>query len=172
VGRGIAWSRMTASRAPTSSEVRSKDTDLEIGVAVSVSARFPADIESPRAARHFVSDVMRKWGFSREARDEAELVATELAANAVLHADSAFSVLLDAGGEVVRIAVHDTMPIDPALLVVRPRRGLGLISSFSRAWGVDVTANGKTVWAEIDVVPWSVDDGRPSARTGDRPGRY
>jgi hypothetical protein len=139
---------MTASGAPTSSEVRSNDAELEVNA--SVSARFPADVESPRAARHFVSDVMREWGFSREARDEAELVTTELAANAVLHADSAFSVLLNAASEVVRIAVHDTMPSDPTLLVVRPRRGLGLVSGISRDWGVDVTANGKTVWAEVD----------------------
>lgn len=142
---------MTASGAPTSSEVRSNDTELELNVNPSVSAQFPADVESPRAARHFVSDVMREWGFNREARDNAELVATELAAIAVLHADSAFSVLLHAGSEVVRIAVHDTMPTDPTLLVVRPRRGLGLVSGVSRDWGVDVTANGKTVWAEIDL---------------------
>ncbi len=139
---------MTASGAPTSSEVRSNDPELEVNA--SVSARFPADVESPRAARHFASDVMRQWGFSREARDEAELVTTELAANAVLHADSAFSVLLHSGSEFVRIAVHDTMPIDPTLLVVRPRRGLGLVTGISRDWGVDVTANGKTVWAEVD----------------------
>jgi hypothetical protein len=93
---------------------------------------------------------MRKWGFSGEARDAAELVATELAANAVLHADSAFSVFLHAGSGVVRIAVYDTMSIDPTLLVVRPSRGLGLVSGLSHDWGVDVTAGGKTVWAEID----------------------
>jgi len=145
---------MTTSRAPTNSEVRSNHTESHLSGNTSVSAGFPADVESPRAARRFVSDAMRAWGFSREARDEAELVTTELAANAVVHADSAFSVLLHNGSEVLRIAVHDTMPIDPPLLVVRPRRGLGLVSSFSRAWGVDVTANGKTVWAEMDAAPW------------------
>jgi anti-sigma regulatory factor (Ser/Thr protein kinase) len=142
---------MTASRAPASSEVRSNDAGLEIHS--SVSARYPARVESPRAARHFVSDAMRKWGFSRGARDAAELVATELAANAVLHADSEFSVLLRAESEVVRIAVYDAKPIDPTLLVVRPRRGLGLVSGLSRDWGVDVTAHGKSVWADIEAMP-------------------
>ncbi len=94
---------------------------------------------------------MRERGFSREARDEAELVATELAANAVLHAQSPFSVSLQAGSEVVRLAVQDSVPSDRTLLVVRPRRGLGLVSRIAREWGVDVTANGKTVWAEIVV---------------------
>ena len=55
----------------------------------------------------------------------------------------------EVGCEVVRIAVHDAVPIDPTLLVVRPRRGLGLVAGLSRDWGVDVTAKGKTVWAEI-----------------------
>jgi hypothetical protein len=55
-----------------------------------------------------------------------------------------------AGSGVVRIAVYDTMSIDPTLLVVRPSRGLGLVSGLSHDRGVDVTAGGKTVWAEID----------------------
>ena len=141
---------MTASGAPPGSGVRSNDPEFEPDVVASVSAEYPARVGSPRAARHFVSDVMRKWGFSREVRDEAELVATELAANAVLHAKSGFSILLRARSEVVRIAVYDAMPIDPAFLVVRSRRGLGLVSGLSRDWGVDVTDTGKTVWAEID----------------------
>jgi hypothetical protein len=142
--------RMTASGAPARPDLRSDD--VERGIRASVSARYPAHVESPRAARHFVSDVTRKWGFSRDTRDAVELVATELAANAVVHANSAFSVLIKAGREVVRVAVYDTVPIDPALLVVHRRRGLGLISGLSRDWGVDVSAAGKSVWAEIDMM--------------------
>jgi hypothetical protein len=63
-----------------------------------------------------------------------------------------FSVLLHAEGEVVRIAVRDAVPVDPTLLVVRPSRGLGLVAAVSRDWGVAVTTNGKTVWAEIDPI--------------------
>jgi hypothetical protein len=95
---------------------------------------------------------MQEWAFGQVAREEAALVATELATNAVLHADSAFSVLLMAGAGVVRIAVHDAVPIEPALLVVRPSRGLGLVAAVSRDWGIEVTAQGKTVWAEIDAI--------------------
>jgi anti-sigma regulatory factor (Ser/Thr protein kinase) len=82
--------RMTASGAAARPEVRSNDAESGVTVSVSVSPRYPADVESPRAARHFVTDVMRKWGFSRDTRDAVELVATELAANAVVHANSAF----------------------------------------------------------------------------------
>jgi hypothetical protein len=132
---------MTASGARTSSGVPGGSAEREADVA----AQFPADIESPRKARHFVIGVLREWGFSRDARDEATLVTTELATNAVLHADSGFSVVLVEGDGVVRIAVCDAVPLDPSRLVV----GLGLVDRVSRDWGVDVTANGKTVWAEI-----------------------
>jgi anti-sigma regulatory factor (Ser/Thr protein kinase) len=96
-----------------------------------------------------VIDAMRGWGFSHDALDGAALVATELAANAVLHAYSAFSVALLARNAVVRISVHDTVPLDPTRLVVRPGRGLGLVAALSCGWGVDVTSDGKTIWAEI-----------------------
>ena len=143
---------MTASGAPARPEARSSDIEREVTASVAVSPRYPADVESPRAARHFVSDVMRKWGLGRHTRHAVELVATELAANAVVHANSAFSVLVKAGCEVVRVAVYDTVPIDPARLVAHRRRGLGLVSGLSRDWGVDVSAAGKSVWAEIDTM--------------------
>jgi hypothetical protein len=139
---------MTAREAPTS--VKARGSSAECGT--DVCARFPADITSPREARHFVSDVMREWGCDQWARDEAALVVTELAANAVLHAESGFSVLLQKGGMFVRIAVQDAAPVDPAVLVVRRNRGLGLVAAISRDWGVEMTTDGKTVWAEIDLI--------------------
>jgi anti-sigma regulatory factor (Ser/Thr protein kinase) len=139
---------MNAREAPVSSGVPGDSADFE----TAVCARFPAHINSPREARHFVSDVMREWGCSRWARDEAALVVTELSANAVLHAESEFSVLLRTGAMFVHIAVQDAAPVDPTLLVVRRSRGLGLVDAISRDWGIDVTTYGKTVWAEIDVI--------------------
>jgi hypothetical protein len=139
---------MTAREAPARSGSRGSGAD----VATDVSAQFPAHITSPREARHFVSEVMREWGCNRWARDEAALVVTELSANAVLHAESEFSVLLRTGGMFVRIAVQDAVPVDPSLLVVRRSRGLGMVDAISRDWGIDVTTNGKTVWAEIEVI--------------------
>jgi anti-sigma regulatory factor (Ser/Thr protein kinase) len=92
---------MTASGARTSADAARSSAGHE----VDVTAQFAAHIESPRAARHFVIGVLREWGFSQVARDEAALVTTELTTNAVLHADSGFSLLLVDRGGVVRIAV-------------------------------------------------------------------
>jgi len=47
--------------------------------------------EAPAAARHFAVEALRRLG-AGELADDAALVVTELAANAVIHARSAFTV--------------------------------------------------------------------------------
>ena len=71
-----------------------------------------------------MSTAMRTWG-CEEAAADAELIASELATNAMVHARSHFSIGLSRNGDQVRIAVGDTdiappmaLPrIDPALAV-------------------------------------------------------
>jgi anti-sigma regulatory factor (Ser/Thr protein kinase) len=126
-----------------------RDREDRILPGAQVSAQFPADVAAPRAARRFVVDAMRQWGFSSDLLDDAALVATELAANAVLHAASAFSVVVRAENTAVRIAVADNQPVDQARLVVRPGRGLGLVAGLSRQWGAEISSDGKVVWAEL-----------------------
>ncbi len=111
------------------------------------SAHFPKSIESPRAARHFVVEEMQGWDCDPGLLDDAALVVTELAANAVVHARSEFTVVLSAGMTGVRIAVHDNEGVDEARLIIRTGRGLGLVSRLSRSWGADRADCGKVVWA-------------------------
>jgi anti-sigma regulatory factor (Ser/Thr protein kinase) len=112
------------------------------------SAHFQRSIDSPRAARHFVVEQMQSWGWCDPGLlDDAALVITELAANAVVHAQSEFTVILSTGRAGVRIAVHDNEAVDEARLIVRTGRGLGLVSRLSRSWGADRTDEGKLVWA-------------------------
>jgi anti-sigma regulatory factor (Ser/Thr protein kinase) len=126
-----------------------RDGEDRIVPGAQVSAQFPADIAAPRAARHFVVNAMREWGFGADFLDVAALVATELAANAVVHAESPFSIEVRAENAAVRIAVADNQSVDRARLVVRPGRGLGLVAGLSRRWGADVSPDGKVVWAEL-----------------------
>ena len=51
----------------------------------SATRRFPAGVEAPRAARRFIAEVLAGWGYARGLVDEAQLVISELATNAVLH---------------------------------------------------------------------------------------
>jgi anti-sigma regulatory factor (Ser/Thr protein kinase) len=96
-----------------------------------------------------VVNAMRLWGFSPDLLEDAALVATELAANAVVHAASAFSIEVRAENAEVRIAVADNQWVDQDRLVVRQGRGLGLVAGLSRRWGAEISSDGKVVWAEL-----------------------
>jgi anti-sigma regulatory factor (Ser/Thr protein kinase) len=78
---------------------------------------------------------------------------TELATNAVIHAHSPFSIVVRADHSRVRISVSDTSAGRPAQRDEGPMatsgHGLRLVAALSVDWGVEVTADGKTVWAEL-----------------------
>ena len=119
-----------------------------------VSADFAAERDAPRHARHLGAQALRGWGYGSSLVDDAQLVLSELTTNAVLHARSPFSIFLRRGPSGVRISVRDAshtrptmQPDDPA----RPSgRGLRIVAAVSVAWGVDLSAGGKTVWAELE----------------------
>jgi anti-sigma regulatory factor (Ser/Thr protein kinase) len=123
------------------------------GEVLDVSADFPAQASAAADARRLVADTVRRWGHEHPLVADAELVATELAANAIIHARMPFRVSVHRFGPVVRIAVHDCATALPAVLEPDPARltgrGMSLIGAISRRWGVEVTPDGKTVWTEL-----------------------
>jgi anti-sigma regulatory factor (Ser/Thr protein kinase) len=86
--------------------------------------------------------------------DDARLLVTELATNAVVHAASPFSVVARAVDSGVRVSVSDTSPLRPTLRgdgsITSSGQGLRLLAALAADWGVEVTAHGKTVWAELE----------------------
>ena len=106
---------------------------------------------APRAARHFVADTLLGWGepWGRgPLAADAAIVAAELAANAVRHARSDFTIGLSRRAGVVRIEVSDRAPLDGSLPAAA-RHGLGLVSMVAR-WGArPLATGGKLVWAEL-----------------------
>ncbi|HVT68315.1 MAG TPA: ATP-binding protein, partial [Trebonia sp.] len=79
---------------------------------------FPAELDSVRAARHFVTALLGRLGWlgdgtGQPLADDAAIVATELAANAVLHARSGFTLTVSWSVAAVRIAVADRAPLEP-----------------------------------------------------------
>jgi len=117
------------------------------------SARFPAADDAPRRARHFVADTLERWGRAGSLLDDAQLVVTALASNAILHARSGFSVELRSQGEGVRLAVRDASPARPILRAPDPLatsgRGLRIVAALAADWGVSADAGGKSVWAQL-----------------------
>jgi hypothetical protein len=125
-----------------------------IGDAPFEAARtFDATLASPRAARRFVTDALDRWGYADLVVDAATIVA-ELAANAVMHARSSFTVAVSSRRGGVRIAVRDTSTCPPALRDAGlgfSGRGLRLVTAIAARWGTDLLVDGKVVWAELRV---------------------
>jgi len=118
---------------------------------------FPGVREAARAARQFVADALRWRGDEALTRDAA-IVTAELAANAVLHTGSSFTVAVWQSAEGVRISVLDTGLVHPAAeggsLTARPGHGLDVVAKIAGRWAVEEVAGGKVVWAELPASPW------------------
>jgi CheY-like chemotaxis protein/anti-sigma regulatory factor (Ser/Thr protein kinase) len=104
-------------------------------------------------ARGFVGDLLEQWDLGPLV-DSAQLLASELVANAVVHVSGPCALELTHHDEVLNIAVADSGRGMPDLQVLGPMsengRGLHIISAFSTAWGVDhLDDGGKLVWAEL-----------------------
>ncbi len=114
---------------------------------------FSCEAGSPAAARRFVRNAGRGWGFDT---DDVELVVTELATNVVQHAGSRYSVELCFEGETVTVEVSDASgqwaERKTPRVMESGGRGLLIVDTLSKRWGVrEVPRAGKVVWADIGV---------------------
>jgi anti-sigma regulatory factor (Ser/Thr protein kinase) len=127
---------------------------LHTAVVDAATARFRAGPDAPCAARRFVASLLACRPYDNRApTEDARLVVSELATNAVVHAGSPFTVAVRYDGETIRIDVHDWNPALPVLRdggpFSRSGRGLHLVGALTSAWGVERSPDGKTVWAEL-----------------------
>jgi PAS domain S-box-containing protein len=111
--------------------------------------------ESAGEGRRFVRLALRGWGCPDDIVDLTVLAAAELLSNAILHAGTPLRIEVGYRHDgVARVAVTDhstTLPTrraHPADSITG--RGLGLVHTVSRTWGVEPSADGKVVWAEVD----------------------
>lgn len=115
-------------------------------------------------AREELTGLLRSLGVPEGTVVEAELAASELLGNAVMHGrpDSRgyVSLRVRVRDEVVEVAVTDGGPLDGQVVDIRPRRtsvvatrgrGLRIVRSLAHEWGVIVDDSGgdTTVWAAI-----------------------
>jgi len=126
------------------------------GAAAEDTRSFPGILEAARAARHFVTGVLLPRRDQALTQDAA-IVTAELAANAVLHAGSAFTVAVSQSADGVRISVQDASPMRPAdwhrPLMTSTDHGLGVVSAVANRWAVEPLPGGKVVWAELPASP-------------------
>lgn len=120
-------------------------------MAPTTSITLRADTTSVRLAREFVRGTLTTESVVRE---DCELLVSELATNAVLHAGTAFRVAVHDGAGTIRVEVSDGDPTVPELQHDSPDaitgRGLQIVDRIADRWGVSPSADGKAVWFEID----------------------
>lgn len=119
------------------------------------AVEFDAARNSPGEARRKVVMALRGRGYDDALIEDAALLVTELAANAVVHAESPFSVSVSSRDSMLRIDVADCGPMaaDRTSQEWLPRQGhgLGLIDAICVRWGTDMAAEGKVVWGELQL---------------------
>jgi anti-sigma regulatory factor (Ser/Thr protein kinase) len=116
---------------------------------------LPADLTSARRARAAIRQALAAWGMDHLS-DDAELLASELVANAAEHGDGApISLALrrhtEPGGRPgLTCEVTDTSPVMPQCRAPGPDaergRGLAIVAALAHSSGVRTTGVGKTTW--------------------------
>lgn len=124
---------------------------------------FPHSAASVPAARGALVGLLESLGLTEDTVGEAELAASELLGNAVVHGTpntrGMLALRARVRGETVEVAVTDGGAGDGGAVNIRPRRtsvsatrgrGLRIVRSLAHEWGVLVDDNGDTtVWAAI-----------------------
>ncbi len=101
-----------------------------------------------------------------ESAEKLQLIASELVANAALHAHTILEVSLTADSERVTVGVRDederfpgldrpdlagTDPEANAPSLTESGRGLAIVKRLADAWGVEQLGGGKRIWAQVAV---------------------
>ena len=117
-----------------------------------VDLTLPPGTSSVRTARHEVEDLVADY--PDDVRTTVALLTSELASNAVVHANTSFTVRAYADREVVRVAISDSGETYPVMVRHRTTRGgwgLKMVDAAASRWGIAV-GDHTTVWFEIDLL--------------------
>jgi anti-sigma regulatory factor (Ser/Thr protein kinase) len=119
---------------------------------IEVVYTLPPELSSVGIARALVSQLSSPAGLL----EMVQVVVAEFASNAVRHAGTPFTVVLNEEGETVTVSVSDGVSTQPKVQHPPPTipngRGLMVVEGLSEDWGVNQhPGDGKTVWARIAV---------------------
>ncbi|MGW7244094.1 SpoIIE family protein phosphatase [Streptomyces sp. NPDC054804] len=114
------------------------------------------DYQGVRRARRFLTTSLESWHLA-SLSDSAEVLASEVVTNAIVHGDSDVDVCLRKYPDHLRMEVRDS-DSHPAMLVdlgpdedkAEGGRGLVIVSALASSWGNSPSGRGKTVWFEMD----------------------
>jgi anti-sigma regulatory factor (Ser/Thr protein kinase) len=129
------------------------------------SLEVPHERTGVRLARHTVADQLTAVGVREEACDDALLVLSELVSNAVTHAaplpNGRIAVDWTVLGDALHLEITDggavTSPqASVPVLFSGSGRGLDIIRTICRAWGVTEGERSVTVWADVPMTGTAV----------------
>jgi anti-sigma regulatory factor (Ser/Thr protein kinase) len=138
------------------------DDDVAVLVARVARTRVQAvrelELVAPAVAAGQARDLVRahleELGVvERRVVDDAVLVASELVANALQHAELPAELRLISSRSELRVEVHDRSAAQPQRRRPDPHddrgRGLTIVAALSEAWGARPTRTGKVVWSVV-----------------------
>lgn len=163
-GMADAMRRMGVARyVPLCADVAAAEHELVRTPAPPLSrAHIAADRNAPGVARAAVAEFCQTLGILDN--DAAQLVASELVTNAVVHAGTPMTLTLRLLSPYLHIAVRDGGGGEPRISGIIDEssergRGLLLVDALASRWGSFVPTRGKVVWATVRVKT-SSDNGR------------
>jgi CheY-like chemotaxis protein/anti-sigma regulatory factor (Ser/Thr protein kinase) len=145
------------------------DLVSNLGHDIGAGVELGPDLADVARARRFIGERCAQWGCDDGLEDDAELVATELVTNALVHASTRCHLRARLLGGMLHIEVEDSGAGTPDVQAADDRsehgRGLLIVSALCTAWGVEARPpTGKRVWAQLRTAPPGA--GRRRAPTG------
>jgi anti-sigma regulatory factor (Ser/Thr protein kinase) len=120
-----------------------------------MSVELPATPRAPGFVRRLLTDAFELWGWgSRDDREDAVFLASEVVSNAVEHAGGMPHLLLEVvhSDGWVRVSVADGSSLRPIVRELEHHQpgglGMRLVEGLSDQWGVEDHQSGKKVWFE------------------------
>jgi serine phosphatase RsbU (regulator of sigma subunit)/anti-sigma regulatory factor (Ser/Thr protein kinase) len=126
---------------------------------LSATLELPAEPSAAASARGFMRQTLTAWAVPAFVIDNAELCVSELVTNAVIHSNSPSEVTVRLDDEYLLVLVRDRGGAGAVQLAqdYQPMnvsgRGLTLVDARASAWNAEDTAEGTTVWFEIELEP-------------------
>ncbi|MGC9669169.1 ATP-binding protein [Planosporangium sp. 12N6] len=116
---------------------------------------LPASPVAAPVARRLLGRACRSWSV-QEVLEPAELITTELVANAVRHAGNRVVLTVSLRHGHLQISVGDDSPAPPrpheATVADEHGRGLLMVEALCDDWGTTCVRGGKVVWAKVATV--------------------
>ncbi|GAA4121750.1 hypothetical protein GCM10022215_26960 [Nocardioides fonticola] len=129
----------------------------------SASVRLPSDAASVRRAREHVATFCDGHAIGAEVRDVVRLLVSELATNAITHAQGEVTVTVRIEADRLTVEVADgstrqprpreeALPADPGdwTALDEHGRGLQLVQALADTWGVETDHAGKRVHFSVN----------------------